>query len=276
MERYEENSIIEKVHLLLPLGEAWYEKNGELYLLSVDEEEPKRCRAGDIGLLHDINPYSDVKENLTLKQIRKELQRGYRANTALSFALDGLDPTLEEVRKEVINRANELCQDSEIREFVRDRLLGCPVPKEADVKGAIEIAKQENASFLLGIFSQLSFKRPKKVFIDFANEDKAMLPQLERKLENEGIKSITSTPQNDDPTETFNQLDHALDDCDEIIVFYQWAPLGWLMLRLRFYRKAQARRKDKLTVCIRSPNNQPQGIKLPPNVRWETTLIARS
>jgi hypothetical protein len=110
----------------------------------------------------------------------------------------------------------------------------------------------------------------KKVFMDAANEDKAMLPQLERKLESEGIKSITSTPQNDDPTEMFNQLEHALDDCDEVITFYNEAPLSWLTQRLRLYRKAQAKRKDRLTIRIHSPNTQPQGIKLPPNARWET------
>jgi len=125
-----------------------------------------------------------------------------------------------------------------------------------------ETESQETA-----LFKELQHK---KVFIDAATEDKAMLSKFKGELNSKDIKSIALTPQ-DNPTDMFNQLEHALDNCDEIIAFYKEAPLGWLTQRLRLYRKAQARRKDdKLTIRIHSPNTQPQGIKLPPNVRWET------
>lgn len=266
------NDKIGKVYMLCQLGKAWYKQGEQLFLLSVNKMQPESCQARDIGILYNTDPEVVEKENLTLVEARYELKTCYSRYMALFFAIDGFDTDLIESRRMGIKRANELCEDKEIQKFVSDRLLSCPVPKEADVKGAIEIARQENALFLLGIFGKLSYKRAKKAFLDAASEDRTGILTFKEQHPDLELITVTSV---DDPTETFNQLERALDACDEVITFYNEAPLSWLTQRLRHYQRAQSKRKNNLNIHIRSSKPQPKDLKrLPPNAHWENCGLA--
>jgi len=259
---------------LFALGEAWYEKDGVRYLVSVDEDQPRPCRAGDIGLLLDVTSESPEIQYLHEADIRKELQKGYQANTALSFALDGLDSTLKESTREVvIRRANKLCEDVYVHQFVRSRLLACPVHKEFDVYKAVEIAKRESSAMLEAIY--LDLLKGKSIFIDFTQEDERAAKQLEQLLEQHDL-NVSSLPREKpfDPTKRFNKLEESLKSCDVVLLFYvNEIPASWVGTRLKHYQVIQVKRsKDnpmKIVVFGSETHpSPPADVVLPKNAQW--------
>lgn len=270
MER-NETEIIKEAHLLCPLGEAWYQKEGKYFIFSLKREEPELCRAGDIQFLYDISPTEITKANITLAALRHELEACYRANTALGFLLDGLDPSLEEVRQRVIKRANELCQDEAVQRFVRDELLSRPISKEADIEGAIEIASnlEKEGQQALAIYQ--SIKEDKKVLIDNALEDIEIAENFKKsQLEFQNGEFIILDYQDDDPTKNFENFTKNVKSSYKIIIIYSKAPPIWLEERIRYYQKSKVQLQlERIYISIISSIPKPTNMKLPLHIDWQ-------
>ena len=270
MER-NETEIIKEAHLLCPLGEAWYQKEGKYFIFSLKREEPELCRAGDIQFLYDISPTEITKENITLATLRHELEACYQANTALSFLLDGLDQSLEEVRQVVIKRANELCQDETVRGFVREKLLSRPLPNEADIEGAIKIASELGKEGQQALAIYQSINPNKKIFIDSAPEDIEIAKDFKNspnfkksQLEIQNVKFIILDYQDDDPTKIFEKLkNNVMISCEIIIVYSKKVPLIWLEERIRCYQKFKVQfQLERIYISIISSIPKPTNMKL--------------
>ncbi len=120
-------------------------------------------RAGDIGLLFDAAQECEVIEGEKLEGLRQldELKKLLRIRKkwhhALRFVLNGLDNRLkDETRSLVIQRANELCQDEEVYNFVKER-LSRSLPEEADILKAIQLAK--GGDLVLKIYQQVALQQ---------------------------------------------------------------------------------------------------------------------
>jgi len=264
---------------LFALGEAWYEKDGVRYLVSVDEDQPRPCRAGDIGLLLDVTSESPEIQYLHEADIRKELQKGYQANTALSFALDGLDSTLKESTREVvIKRANKLCENAYVHQFVQSRLLARPVPDEFDVYKALEIAEHEKYTKLEQIYLDLLLKG-KSIFMDFAQADEQAAKQLKQQLEQHDLKVFSLSREKPfDPTERFNKLEESLKSCDVVFLFYvNNIPASWVGTRLKHYQVIQVKRSrdNPMKIIVIGSETHPTppiNMTLPKNTQWLKNL----
>jgi len=85
-----------------------------------------------------------------LKELETHLRDWSRRYRALNLLVAGMDSQLsDETRRTCIRAAEELLWDDDTNHFVRARLLGCPVPEEADIDGGIrlshEIANRSNS-----------------------------------------------------------------------------------------------------------------------------------
>jgi len=277
MEEQTLNDKIAKVYLLCQLGKAWFKQGEQLFLLSVNKMQPEPCGARDIGILYNTDPEVVEKENLTSVEARHELKTCYSCYMALSFAVDGFDTDLIESRRMGIKRANELCQDPKIWEFVRNRLLGCPVPKEADVKGAMKLAKKENASYLLEIYNEMlveiifGFLKSQSVAIDNADEDQSTASWFETLLSKRGVSPVNLSQHGS--TEAPETKPLGICGCGILIIVYDKAPLSWLSSRLKHYRTIQIRRKQLMTIMVYSPKIQSEGILLPETSLPKGTIL---
>src|SRR6266446_4494036 len=142
--------MIQEAYISGQLGKALYADNGRYFVLDVDDQtEPVECRPMDVSAF--LNFGAELKtlpvSELNLASLRTELAAQRRANHALTLIISGLDDELDdETRSSAIERAERLVEEDSARRFVRARMLARPLPKEADVERALEIAIRADAT----------------------------------------------------------------------------------------------------------------------------------
>lgn len=188
MNENKSETIIKRAYLFGDLGKAWYKQEGKLFVLSVDQGDSKECQVTDVELLYDASLEDpEIRENLSLGTILENLSLLNRQHTALLFALHGLDGRLTQSRPEVINKANELCQEEQVREFVERRLRDRPLPAEADINGAIQCAQDKD--IIRKIYEDTKNRWPKVVIIA-ASEDRRTAAEIRDFLKKLGINCV--------------------------------------------------------------------------------------
>lgn len=250
---------IPEVHLLCQFNRAWFEKEGEFYLFSVEkgktpEGELELCRWGDIALLLDINPTETIEFNLTLNQVAEKLAVCYRKKRALSFAIDGLNSKLKKARPMVIKKANELCADEEVRDYVRKELL-THIPSYANenaIAEAIQIAENlpipTEEKYLLKLYQELvTGILPSSIFIYGALEDREIIEQFISEQDFDRNRTQVRTLDYDNygkisPAEFSNKFKENVWSTDRTLISFYGddIPLDWLAEIFRFYVHTEA------------------------------------
>jgi hypothetical protein len=135
--------LTEETFIFGEVGQAIYRQGDKYFKVSRRKHTPEACRVGEINLLLDVCaeplhlPYVPP-----LPELLEQLRQSYAKYTALQFLLNGLDKTLgEELQRECIGHLDKLFKDEAVYQFVRQRFLSRPLPKEADVSHAIQYAK---------------------------------------------------------------------------------------------------------------------------------------
>jgi len=255
---------IEQAYLFGQVGKSLYQKEGENFILSIEDEKPQRGRAGEIGLLSDVTSEYSMVYDVTEEELRKRLRNLYYAYKALSFSLNGLDPAMVNSRVSVIQTANKLChkkdekiKDEKIYDFVRNRLLGYPFPlrdeKKANeaIKNAIDEAVK--ADRVKAIYEELGKNRKtlqvfhevwKKVVPEFFTDETERHRAL-RFFVDRGIvrELVTANPSIDDLKK---KIEEELTEFEDIFEELPREILGKLLTALT----------EKFKLAIRTPQQE--------------------
>jgi hypothetical protein len=110
-------------------------------LMSFDVEDPStlvKRQKGDLSLLFGDARDLRIIENSDVESIAAELQRACNSGLALDLVLIVIDPELsDEIRREAITDVEGLFSDQSVLEYVERILYGRPLPKKADIEGAL-------------------------------------------------------------------------------------------------------------------------------------------
>ncbi|QJE72248.1 tetratricopeptide repeat protein [Aerophototrophica crusticola] len=120
-------------------------------------------RPGEIGLIldsgHEVHQIPSRHRNLDW--VRANLRRLGDGETLLRLLLQGLDHDLSErSRKWSIDLAEPMLTSGAAADFASRRLLGCPVPEDADLDGGSRLARSANCSRVVALYADMVRLRP--------------------------------------------------------------------------------------------------------------------
>jgi hypothetical protein len=106
------------------------------------EAPPKPCAPGRLNNLRILA--SDVvrmeAESYPFPKVKVALEKAWEAQSALDLTLMSVDSKLSTpLRENAARVASQLLEREEVQEAVRRRLLGVPLPREADLEGAPQV-----------------------------------------------------------------------------------------------------------------------------------------
>ncbi|MDQ1592406.1 MAG: hypothetical protein QOG71_3033 [Pyrinomonadaceae bacterium] len=136
--------MIQQAYVSGQLGRVIYTKDDRYFLLQIERlEEPVECRPMDLSTFFnygaEITTFSGAQ--LDLAQLKNQLITQRQAYRALAMVISGLDEELDqESRQTAIEAAESLFRDAPTLRFVRARMLSRPLPAEADIEVARDIA----------------------------------------------------------------------------------------------------------------------------------------
>ena len=152
--------MIEEVFISGQLGKAFYKENDLYFSLNAEEKNrSKECRSGEVFSFLKSGFELEVTQDkyVNIDQIRSALVTSHVAHRALTLTIGGLDSELsDDTRLLSIEAAEELLNDDYINNFVKRRLLAFPLPKQADINGAILFSNQTGAKTVYSIFDKVA------------------------------------------------------------------------------------------------------------------------
>lgn len=142
--------MIQQAFISGQIGKVIYTEDDRYFLLSIAHlEEPTECRPMDLSMFFNYGAeFTTVSApQLDLAQIKDQLIAQRQAYRALALVISGLDPELDdECRRAAIESAASLLRDTPTHRFVRARMLARPLPEEADIETARDIAIRSDAT----------------------------------------------------------------------------------------------------------------------------------
>ncbi|MCP5051612.1 MAG: hypothetical protein GY940_30880 [bacterium] len=153
--------MIKKAFVSGQIARSIFEKDDRLFILNAgDPQNIIECTPDEKNLFFNSGGEINVFENISLDDLRETLLNEKNSFDALSAVISGFDRNLsEESRLIAIQQADQLVRHRRIFEFVRNRLFGKPVPKEADLKIAGRLAKQNDCSYIYYFYHILGEKK---------------------------------------------------------------------------------------------------------------------
>lgn len=151
--------MIEDVLISGQLGKAIYTDGGRYFVLGDNSTEPTECRPMDFSTFFnfgaEIRPFSP-HEKPGLTGLRQEIAEQRKERRALTLAINGMDSDLDkETRLNSIEWAEKFMKEERPRRFVRARMLGLPLPHEADVGTARDLANRAGATLLGSLYETI-------------------------------------------------------------------------------------------------------------------------
>ena len=141
-------------------GVAYLVEDSILLRIDLHEDgEPRPSREGEAAALAAMGAeFEEVPpRGLSVDGLRQQLQLGALAYQALTFTIGGMDSLLaRDIRREAIEAAEELLADPERAQFVRNRLLGCPVAEDGDPEGAAALAAESGSLAIHDLYRRVS------------------------------------------------------------------------------------------------------------------------
>ena len=129
----------------------------KMWSVNLDNLDKKiRCSESDLRFLFagvtDLVELEDVTEEEALK----ELEQAWKKDRAMHLILILLDnEEAEETRQLAAECLEEFLPDSEVEEFVFNRMYAAPLPNEADLPGAMRYAEEVQGTYLHQLLNQL-------------------------------------------------------------------------------------------------------------------------
>lgn len=204
-----DNVLSAETWLFGEVGQAFYHQNDQYFKVSVRDETPTPCRAQEMNVLYDACMDAPIYLPYVLppEQLFEKLWEWHEKYSALEFFLDGLDATLdEELRIDCIRDVEETFEENEeAYQFVRQRFLSHPLPKEADVTNAIQYA---NTMKVKQLYQEALEGKKQKLFVKQDSELRKLrkLSELRKQLEQEQLKLLTKQNSSSTIRDYLNQL----------------------------------------------------------------------
>jgi len=160
-------------------GRAIVVSDSEHYLLEAGRQiPPQPCAPGQLN--NFLSLVSDIRQleagAFPFAEARQTLERGWREQSALDLLLMALDGDLEPgLREDAAQVASRLLARTEVCLAVRHRLLGTPLPKEADIEGlpetphVTELVREASHSREMVVIANQAWDR---VFWDFGHSER--------------------------------------------------------------------------------------------------------
>jgi hypothetical protein len=127
------------------LGMAVFQEDERRYVLRADGDAGAiECRPQDWAeVVANAGPDGILTTNgLDVSRILAVLRVETDRHDTLSMLIAGFDPSFsDDTRSLSIEAAEELLESSDNEAFSRSRLLACPLPADADVTGALRLAR---------------------------------------------------------------------------------------------------------------------------------------
>lgn len=102
-----------------------------------------------------------VIEDSDIDTIRRELQHSHDCESAMDLTLISLDPELSnEIRREAIEDLEGLLSNSVVFEYVESIFYGSPLPKSADIEGAIDCCNKAKSANTLDFLQRVKNHQP--------------------------------------------------------------------------------------------------------------------
>jgi len=153
---------MENAFLSERLGRAIFSIGGRPMVLCAEDEEPWECSAHEMVLMRQTDPAMRPlpAEDCDIPRLRARLTAIDRRRRALSWLISGMDPMLTDpTRREAIRLAEQALSDRDVHRHVQARLLGRPLPAEADLLGAMHLTPRGKHMAALGIYGWLARAR---------------------------------------------------------------------------------------------------------------------
>jgi len=129
------------------VGQAFYHRKYKYFKVSIRYNKPQPCQAHEMNILYDAcaAPTAYLPYAVPQKQLLEILHTEYEKHTIFEFLLDAMDSTLGvDLQNEMLRDVEETCeQNEEVYQFVRQRFLSKPLPKNVDVDSAIRLARTD-------------------------------------------------------------------------------------------------------------------------------------
>jgi len=152
--------VIDRAFISGRAGVAYLVEDSILLRIDLHEDgEPRPSREGEAAALAAMGAeFEEVPPHgLRVDGLRQQLRLRALAYQALTFAIGGMDSLLaQDIRREAIEAAEELLADPERGQFVRNRLLGCPVAEDGDPEGAAALAAESGSLAIHDLYRRIS------------------------------------------------------------------------------------------------------------------------
>jgi hypothetical protein len=149
--------MIQKAFVSGQIGQSIFKEEDRLFIVKArDAGKVWECNPYEESLFFNIEAEIKILENITIEELRETLVKEKLCFDALYGAIGGFDPKLsEKTRILSIERAENLIKDPEIFDFVKSRLFGNPVPKEASLKEAFELSEENGFEEMSFVYQKL-------------------------------------------------------------------------------------------------------------------------
>jgi tetratricopeptide (TPR) repeat protein len=136
--------MIQQAFISGQIGQVIYTDDDRYFVLNVEQlEEPIECRPMDLSMFFNYGAEFTTLSGaqLDLSQLRNQLVVQRQAYLALTLIISGMDEELDdESRTAALEAAERHLAEEFAHRFVRARMLGRPLPEEADIEPALNIA----------------------------------------------------------------------------------------------------------------------------------------
>jgi tetratricopeptide (TPR) repeat protein len=136
--------MIQQAFISGQIGQVIYTENDRYFVLHAEHpEEPVECRPMDISTFFNYGAEFTTLSGprLDLAHIKSQLETQRQAYRALTFIIAGMDEELDyESRAGAIEAAERLIKEEATHWMVSARMLARPLPGEADIEFAVDIA----------------------------------------------------------------------------------------------------------------------------------------
>lgn len=151
--------MIEKAFVCGQIAQALFKEENQLFLLHAEEnEKPIYCTPYEESLFFDSDAEIKIFENISLDELRKKLLKDKLLFDVLHDIIAGFDRSLSiKTRILSMQKAEKFIKekDPEILSFMKSRLFGNPVPREADLEQAVKLSGKNSFQYINSLYSQM-------------------------------------------------------------------------------------------------------------------------
>ncbi len=150
--------MIDQAFISGQLGKAIYEDGGRFFVIDADLADAVECQPMDFSAFFNFGAEvrSLPKAGIDLQSLQARLQTQTTTHHSLLLLISGMDGELDrETRVDAIKEAENLIADEQTYAFVHSRLLSSPLPAEADIATALDLASESNSQLVNKLYQTI-------------------------------------------------------------------------------------------------------------------------